>query len=130
VEIFSFSGSDITDWTYNSRQTRGLLDEKGTPLLSILRTKDGTRYFHILHFIHFMDNNGNGVGRMDDMLWKIRDFFEIIRTNFPKFYNPSEHLAVDKVIVKFKGRVVYTKYIPKTRKSFSIKTFKLFDSTG
>jgi len=28
--------------------------------------------------------------------------FEIIRTNFSKFYNPSEHLAVDEFIVKFK----------------------------
>jgi len=30
--------------------------------------------------------------------------FEIIRTNFSKFYNPSKHLAVEEVIVKFKGR--------------------------
>ena len=38
--------------------------------------------------------------------WKIQDLFEIIRTNFSKFYNPSEHLAVDEGIVKIKGRVV------------------------
>jgi hypothetical protein len=39
--------------------------------------------------------------------------FEIIRTNFSKFYNPSEHLAVDEVIVKFKGRVLFKQFIPK-----------------
>ena len=33
--------------------------------------------------------------------------------NFSKFYNPSEHLAVDEVIVKFKGRIVFKQYIPK-----------------
>ena len=81
-------------------------------------------------------------GQMTD--WKIRDLFEIIRTNFSKFYNPSEHLAVDEVIVKFKGRVLFKQYvpkktqtfrhkkqyIPKKRKSFGIKMFKLYDSTG
>ena len=30
--------------------------------------------------------------------------FEIIRMKFSKFYNPSEHLSVDEVIVKLKGR--------------------------
>ena len=38
---------------------------------------------------------------------------EIIRTNFSKFYNPTEHLVVDEVIVKFKGRIVFKQYIPK-----------------
>ena len=71
------------------------------------------RYYHILCFLRFMDNNRNGVDRTDDRLWKIRDLFEITRTNFSKFYNPSERLAVDEVIVKFKGRVLFKQYIPK-----------------
>jgi len=49
---------------------------------------------------------------------------------FSKFYNPSEYLAVDEVIVKFKGKIVFKQYILKKRKSFSIKMFKLCDSTG
>jgi len=28
------------------------------------------RYYHILCFLHFMDNNRNGVDRTDDRLWK------------------------------------------------------------
>jgi len=39
-------------------------------------------------------------------------------------------LAVDEVIVKFKGRVLFKEYIRKKRKSFGIKMFKLCDSTG
>jgi hypothetical protein len=81
-----------------------------------------------------MDNNRSGVARTDNRLWKIQDLFEIIRVNFSKFYNSSEHLAVDKVIVKFKGRVVCKQFIPppkKKRKHFSTKMFiKLRDSTG
>ena len=87
------------------------------------------RYYHILRFLHFTDNNRNG-DRTDDRLWKIRDLFEIIRMNFSKFYNPSEYLAVDEVTVKFKGRIVFKKYIPKKPKHFGIKMFKLCDSTG
>jgi len=88
------------------------------------------RYYHILRFLHFADNNRNGVDRTDDRLWKIQDLFEIIRTNFAKFYNPSEYLAVDDVIVKFKGRIVFKQYILKKSKRFGIKIFKLCDSTG
>jgi len=94
------------------------------------QTMAHARYCHILHFLHFMDNNRNGDGRAGDRLWKIRDLFEIIRTNFSKFYSLSEHLAVDEVIVKFEGRVLFKQYVPKKRKCFGIKMFKLCDSTG
>ena len=77
------------------------------------QTMARARYCHILRFLHSTDNNRNGVDRTDNRLWKIQDLFEIIRTNFSKFYNPSEHLSVDEVIVKFKGRVLFKQYIPK-----------------
>jgi len=88
------------------------------------------RYYHILRFLHFTDSNRNPVDRTGDRLWKLRDLFEIPRTNFSKFYNPSEHLAIDEVIVKFRGRVLFKRYIPKKRRRFGIKMFKLCDSTG
>jgi len=55
------------------------------------QTMARARYYHILRFLHFTDNNRNGVDRTDDRLWKIRDLFEIIRMNFSKFYNPSKY---------------------------------------
>ena len=39
-------------------------------------------------------------------------------------------MAVDEVIVKFKGRILFKQYIPKKCKRFGIKIFKLCDSTG
>ena len=39
-------------------------------------------------------------------------------------------MAIDEVIVKFKGRVVFMQYITKKDKRFGIKMFKLRDSTG
>jgi hypothetical protein len=62
-------------------------------------------------------------------LWKRRNLFEIMNSTFSKFYNPSETLDVDE-FVSFKGRVIFKQYIPKKRKRFGIKIFKLCDSTG
>jgi len=31
---------------------------------------------------------------------------------YAKFYNPSQNLAVEEIIVKFKGRVIFRQYIP------------------
>ena len=37
---------------------------------------------------------------------------------------------MDEVIVKFKGRVIFRQYIPKKRKNFCIKIYKLCDISG
>jgi hypothetical protein len=47
-----------------------------------------------------------------------------------EFYNPSENLDFDEVIVSFKGRVIFRQYLPKKRKHFGITIFKLCKSTG
>jgi hypothetical protein len=60
-------------------------------------------YLHILRFLHFVDNR-NEIDKMDenyDRLWKIQDVFEILNKTFSKFYNPSKHLAIDKVVIFF-----------------------------
>jgi hypothetical protein len=49
---------------------------------------------------------------------------------YAKFYNPSEHLAVDEVNVKFKSRVIFRQYIKKKRKCFGIKIYNIYDQSG
>ena len=70
------------------------------------------RFFHILRFLHFTDNRNEPDMRDEnfDRLWKMRNLFEILNEKFSKFYSPSEPLAVDEVIVKFKGRVIFRQY--------------------
>ena len=90
------------------------------------------RYLHILRCLHFTDNR-NEPDRTDenfDRLWKIRDLFDILNATFSKFYNLSKNLAIDEVIVSFKGRVIIKQYIPNKYKCFGIKIFKLCDLTG
>jgi len=106
------------------------LDQLYTPFYGTMMKRD--RYHHILRYLHFTDNRNEPdmTDKKFDRLWKIRDLFEILNATFSKFYNPSDNLAIDKVIVSFKGRVIFKEYIPKKRKRFGIKMFKLCDLTG
>ena len=71
------------------------------------------RFFHILRYLQFTDNENESdmADENSDRLWKIRNLFEILKDKFSKFYNPSEHLAVDEIIVKYQGRVIFRQYI-------------------
>jgi hypothetical protein len=35
--------------------------------------------------------------------------------NYEKYYNHSEKLTIDEIIMKFKGRVIFKQYIPKNK---------------
>jgi hypothetical protein len=54
----------------------------------------------------------------------MRNIFDKLNA-YAKYYSPTEHLAVDKIIVLFKGRVIFKQYIPKKHKLFGIKIYKL-----
>ena len=89
-------------------------------------TMKWNRYFHILRFLHFTDNK-NEPDMTDEKparLWKMRNLFKILSEKFSKFYSPSEHLAVDQVIVQ--GRVIFRQYISKKHKRFGVKIYKLW----
>jgi hypothetical protein len=52
------------------------------------------------------------------------------KQDFSKFYSPSEHLAVDEVIVLFKERVIFRQYITKKSKCFGFNIYKTYEETG
>ena len=67
------------------------------------------RYLLIICFLHFTDNKKvpDMKDENSDRLWKTRNLFDILNDKISKFYNPSKHLAVDKVLAEFKGRVIF-----------------------
>ena len=73
---------------------------------------------HILRLLHFTDNNTEPENTEEnfDNIRKMRNLFEIIKKMFSKLYSPSEHLALDEVIVLFKGRVIFRLHVPKKQK--------------
>ena len=83
-----------------------------TPFYSVTMTR--VRFSHILRFLHFADNSQRPDKSEEyDRLWKLRTVFDKLNEAYAKFYNPSEHLAVDEIIVKFQGSVIFRQYIPK-----------------
>ena len=86
------------------------------------------RFLHILCFLHFADNSQRPDESEEyDRVWILRTVFDKVNKAYALFYNPSEHLVVDNINVKFKGRVIFRQYIPKKRKRFGIKPYKLCD---
>ena len=94
------------------------------------RAENFDRFFHILRFLCFTDNKNEPdmTDENSDRLWKMRHLFDILNEKFSKLYSPSEHLAVDEVIVKYKGRVIFRQYIPKKHKCFGIKIYRLCET--
>ena len=88
------------------------------------------RFLHILCFLHFADNSQrHDEGEEYDRLWKLRTVSDKPNEVYAKFYNPSEHLAVEEETVKFKGRVIFRQYNPEKGKFFGIKIYKLCDES-
>jgi hypothetical protein len=96
------------------------------------KTMKQDRFCHILRYLHFTDNRDKPDERDDnfDRLWKMRSISDMLSDAYAKYYSPTEHLAVDEIIVLFKGRVVFKQYTPKKHKRFGIKVYELCDSKG
>lgn len=63
-------------------------------------------------------------------LWKLRKVFNSFNKAYAKFCNSSSHFVVGKVIVKYDGMIIFGQYIPRKRKHFGIKIYKLCDISG
>ncbi|GFX49480.1 piggyBac transposable element-derived protein 4 [Trichonephila clavipes] len=101
-----------------------------TPFFRTVMPRD--RFLNLLRYLHFEDNNNvpDKTALDYDRLWKLRYVFDSLNNSFQNIYNPSEELAIDEVIVSFKGRVIFKQYIPKKRKRFGIKLYKVVDKKG
>jgi hypothetical protein len=85
------------------------------------------RFLHILYFLCFADNSQRQEqGKEYDWLWELKTIIDPLDQAYAKFYDHSEHLAVDELVVKFKGSVIFRQYIPKQTKCFSNRIYKLW----
>ncbi|KAL0830520.1 hypothetical protein ABMA28_002681 [Loxostege sticticalis] len=73
------------------------------------------RFSWLLNYLHVNDNSvmPNRNNPDFDKLYKIRPLLEILRSNFEKNYKPSEKIAIDESMIKFKGRNYLKQYMPK-----------------
>jgi hypothetical protein len=54
-------------------------------------------------------------------LWKIRQIFYVLYSEFSELYHPTELMAVGEVIMKFKWKVIFQHTSPKKHEVFGIK---------
>ena len=57
-------------------------------------------------------------GKQYDWLWNLRTLSDTLNKAYAKFCNPSKHLAVKELTVKFRGRVIFRQYFPKKKEQF------------
>jgi hypothetical protein len=77
------------------------------------------KFCHICRYLHFTDNRDEPDMRDENFyrLWKMITIVNKLSDSYSKYYSPTEHLAVDKIAVLFKGRVVFKQFIPKEHKN-------------
>lgn len=72
------------------------------------------RFLKILRYIHLNDNSMMPKkGDKDfDKLYKIRPFLDYTTKRFQRIFSPSQFLAIDESMVKYKGRSSLKQYMP------------------
>ena len=90
------------------------------------------RFRDIRRYLHFVDNEtipppgtpGN------DLLGKIRPFFNYINSQCMKLYQPQRDVSIDEAMVKFQGRSSLKQYLPLKPVKRGIKVWVLADTNG
>ena len=86
-----------------------------------------TRFLQILRYLHFADNNlapPRDSGERNK-LYKIQPFLKLVIARFQEVYSSDRQLAVDKSLIKFKGKLPFRQFIPIKPGIFGIKAFTL-----
>jgi hypothetical protein len=65
---------------------------------------------------------------MNERLWKIRTIFDNLSDSYSKYYSLTEQLALDEIIVLYKGWVIFKQYITNKQRELGINICKLCDS--
>ncbi|OXA42206.1 PiggyBac transposable element-derived protein 4 [Folsomia candida] len=82
------------------------------------------RYFDILRYLHFSNNEHMSAG---DRIFKIRNIWDVTNQNFKSLLNPHKIFSIDESLILHKGRLFFRQYIPNKASKFGIKTFSLVD---
>ena len=98
-----------------------------TPFFSTEKCLSRDRFQIILRFVRFSDYSQHDVS---DPLHKISDFLEKTKHIIQNSYMPSEKVAIDEVLLLFKGRLFFRNFIPSKRSRYGIKIYALVDEFG
>jgi len=71
--------------------------------------------------LYFTDN-GNEADRTEENYNTLELVFETLNITFSKFYNLSQSLANEKVLILLKGRLIFRQYISKKQNHQNLPT--------
>lgn len=90
------------------------------------------RFSWLLNNLHVNDNSVMP-DRNDpnyEKLYKIRPLLDLLQNNFQKNYTPSERVAIDESMIKFKGRNSLKQYMPKKPTKRGYKVWMMCAQSG
>lgn len=98
-----------------------------TPYFANEKCLSRDRFFLLLKFLRFADYTDL---KENDPLQKISPFVSHVKRIIQNVYLPEQNVAVDEILLLFKGRVYFRAYIPSKRSRYGIKIYALIDQNG
>ena len=95
-------------------------------------TMSRTRFLQILRCLHFVDNSlaPEPDSPNFNKLYKIQLLLDLIIPKLRAVYKPERQLAVDEILIKFKGKIRFRQFIPIKPGRLGMKAFTLAESTS
>jgi hypothetical protein len=79
------------------------------PFCSCVMSRD--HFLKIPKYFLFTDSQNPWIQDREDhdydRLWKIRQIFHVLNSKISELHHPTDHMVVDEVIIKFKGKVIF-----------------------
>lgn len=90
------------------------------------------RFGWLLSHLHVNDNHFLPARNSPryDKLYKVRPLLDTLKNTFEKNYRPTENMAIDESMIKFKGRSYLKQYMPKKPVKRGYKVWMLCASSG
>lgn len=98
-----------------------------TPFFGNEKCLSRDRFLVILKFLRFADYSNL---KANDPLRKISPFCDYVRKLIQSVYMPDQNVAIDEILLLFKGRIYFRAYIPSKRSRYGIKIYAVIDQHG
>ncbi|KAF4517452.1 hypothetical protein B566_EDAN004490 [Ephemera danica] len=83
------------------------------------------RFKQLLRYMRFDDKEHRPA---DDRFAPIRELWEIINSNFGRYYTPGDNITVDEQLLPYRGRCGFRQYMPSKPDKYGIKVWVATDS--
>lgn len=87
------------------------------------------RFTEIKRYIHFADNSDQH-NTVIDKYWKVRPVLDILHQSFHAATSTSEHIAIDEMMVPFKGKSFLKQYLKSKPKKWGFKIWVQASTSG